>query len=66
MDQYDRHCELLVRVGRPYLARGRVANDWVRPNTPGGRAYREAPAAKYNHHAYRAGLLEHSLQISAH
>ena len=28
------------------------------------RRYREAPAAKYNHHAYRAGLLEHSVQIA--
>ena len=28
------------------------------------RRYREAPAAKYNHHAYRCGLLEHSVQIA--
>src|SRR3954465_15393818 len=28
------------------------------------RRYREAPAAKYNHHAYRSGLLEHSVQIA--
>ena len=32
--------------------------------TPSGRAYREAPAAKFNHHAYRGGLLEHSVQIA--
>ena len=28
------------------------------------RRYREVPAAKYNHHAYRNGLLEHSVQIA--
>jgi 3'-5' exoribonuclease len=27
-------------------------------------AYREAPAAKHNHHAYRHGLLEHSLGVA--
>jgi 3'-5' exoribonuclease len=34
------------------------------PTTPAGQAYREAPAAKYNHHAYRGGLLEHSVGIA--
>jgi 3'-5' exoribonuclease len=29
-----------------------------------GRAFRRAFAAKYNHHAYHAGLLEHSLQVA--
>jgi 3'-5' exoribonuclease len=29
-----------------------------------GRAFRRAFAAHYNHHAYRAGLLEHSLQVA--
>jgi len=29
-----------------------------------GGEYRQAPAAKYNHHAYRCGLLEHSVQIA--
>jgi 3'-5' exoribonuclease len=29
-----------------------------------GRAYRRAFAAQYNHHAYRSGLLEHSLQVA--
>src|SRR5262245_12479174 len=32
--------------------------------TPTGSAYREAPAAKTNHHAYRAGLLEHSVGVA--
>jgi 3'-5' exoribonuclease len=30
----------------------------------GGRAFRRAFAARYNHHAYRSGLLEHSLQVA--
>ena len=29
-----------------------------------GRAFRQAFAAQYNHHAYRAGLLEHSLAVA--
>jgi 3'-5' exoribonuclease len=29
-----------------------------------GRAFRHAFAAQYNHHAYRGGLLEHSLQVA--
>jgi 3'-5' exoribonuclease len=29
-----------------------------------GQAFRRAFAARYNHHAYRAGLLEHSLQVA--
>jgi 3'-5' exoribonuclease len=29
-----------------------------------GRRYREAPAAKFHHHAYRCGLLEHSVGIA--
>jgi 3'-5' exoribonuclease len=30
-----------------------------------GRAFRRAFAAQYNHHAYRCGLLEHSLQVAS-
>jgi 3'-5' exoribonuclease len=29
-----------------------------------GRAFRRAFATQYNHHAYRSGLLEHSLQVA--
>jgi 3'-5' exoribonuclease len=29
-----------------------------------GQAFRRAFAAQYNHHAYRSGLLEHSLQVA--
>lgn len=30
-----------------------------------GQAFRRAFAAQYNHHAYRCGLLEHSLQVAS-
>jgi putative nucleotidyltransferase with HDIG domain len=33
-------------------------------DSPGGLAFRQAFAAQYNHHAYRSGLLEHSLQVA--
>jgi 3'-5' exoribonuclease len=33
-------------------------------DSSGGQAYRHAFAAQYNHHAYRSGLLEHSLQVA--
>ncbi|HUF11809.1 MAG TPA: HD domain-containing protein [Longimicrobiales bacterium] len=32
--------------------------------TPTGRAFRRAPAAKFNHHAYVGGLLEHTLSVT--
>jgi 3'-5' exoribonuclease len=32
--------------------------------TPTGAQFRVAPAAKYNHHAYRFGLLEHSVWVA--
>jgi 3'-5' exoribonuclease len=32
--------------------------------SPSGLAFRRAFAAQYNHHAYRSGLLEHSLQVA--
>jgi 3'-5' exoribonuclease len=35
------------------------------PNTDIGAGYRLAPAAKYNHHAYLGGLIEHTLSIVA-
>ncbi|HEY3019717.1 MAG TPA: HD domain-containing protein [Solirubrobacteraceae bacterium] len=34
------------------------------PDTPTGLAYRCAPAAKFNHHAYASGLLEHSVGVA--
>lgn len=34
------------------------------PESSSARAFRRAFAAQYNHHAYRGGLLEHSLQVA--
>lgn len=34
------------------------------PDTETGRAFRRAPAAKRNHHAYIGGLLEHTVSIA--
>ena len=53
---------LIASVQNPHLSRLIAA--LLDAATPTGRAYREAPAAKYNHHAYRGGLLEHSVQIA--
>ena len=33
-------------------------------DSPTGQAFRVAFAAKYNHHAYRSGLLEHSIAVA--
>ncbi len=33
-------------------------------DAPGWPAFRDAPAAKHYHHAYRHGLLEHSLEVA--
>ena len=34
------------------------------PDTATGRRYREIPAAKYHHHAYPHGLLDHSVAVA--
>lgn len=34
------------------------------PDTDTGKAFRTAPAAKHNHHAYVGGLLEHTLSVA--
>ena len=53
---------LIASVQDPHLSQ--LITGLLGSATPSGRAYREAPAAKYNHHAYRGGLLEHSVQIA--
>ena len=53
---------LIASVQDPHLSQ--LIAGLLGSATPSGRAYREAPAAKYNHHAYRGGLLEHSVQIA--
>jgi 3'-5' exoribonuclease len=53
---------LLGSISDPGLAR--LMYRLLGPETPLGISYRHTPAAKYNHHAYPHGLLEHSVQIA--
>ena len=53
---------LVGSVRNPFLAE--LLATLLDPHTPTGRAYRVAPAAKFNHHAYPSGLLEHSTGIA--
>ncbi len=59
-------CEDLDRlvgsISDPHLSQ--LLEGLLDPSGLTGAAYREAPAAKYNHHAYRSGLLEHSVEIA--
>jgi len=54
--------ELLATIQNPHLRRllGLVFGE----TTPTWAAYRDAPAAKYYHQAYRHGLLEHCLTVA--
>jgi 3'-5' exoribonuclease len=49
-------------LAEPHLAR--LMERLLGTESGTGRAFRRAFAAQYNHHAYRAGLLEHSLQVA--
>ena len=53
---------LVASVEDPHLSRLLFA--LLDPTSATGQAYRQAPAAKHNHHAYRGGLLEHSVGIA--
>jgi len=53
---------LIASVEDPHLAR--LITTLLDESSATGKAYREAPAAKFNHHAYRGGLLEHSVGIA--
>jgi len=53
---------LLESLADPRLAR--LMRRLLGRDAPLGAAYRRAPAAKYNHHAYPHGLLEHSVQVA--
>ena len=54
--------ELLATVQNPHL---RALLDAVfGPNSPTWKQFRDAPAAKRYHQAYRHGLLEHSLTVA--
>jgi 3'-5' exoribonuclease len=42
----------------------RLLRNLLGPRTETGRWFRQAPAAKRNHHAYVAGLLEHTVSVT--
>jgi 3'-5' exoribonuclease len=54
--------ELLATVHNPYLHR--LLDEVFGPGSPIWPSYREAPAAKRYHQAYRHGLLEHCLTVA--
>ena len=54
--------ELIATIQRPHLRR--LLDAILGEGAAGWAAYREAPAAKYYHQAYRHGLLEHSLTVA--
>jgi 3'-5' exoribonuclease len=53
---------LISSVSEPHLAA--LLERVLGAGTDSGRRYRRVPAAKFNHHAYRCGLLEHSVGIA--
>jgi 3'-5' exoribonuclease len=54
--------ELVTTVREPHLRF--LLEALLGERSPTWAAYRDAPAAKHNHHAYRHGLLEHSLGVA--
>jgi 3'-5' exoribonuclease len=54
--------ELVATVREPHLRC--LLDGLLGEGSPTWPAYRDAPAAKHNHHAYRHGLLEHSLGVA--
>ena len=54
--------EHIADVRDPHLAA--LMESLLGTQSSSGRAFRRAFAAQYNHHAYRGGLLEHSLQVA--
>jgi 3'-5' exoribonuclease len=53
---------LIATVQSPHLRA--LLERLLAPDTPTGRRYRVAPAAKHFHQAYRHGLLEHCLTVA--
>jgi 3'-5' exoribonuclease len=53
---------LIQTIQDPHL--GRLLEDLLGERSPVWQRYRVSPAAKYNHEAYRHGLLEHSLIVA--
>ena len=58
----DDLASLVASVEDPHLSL--LLSALIDPASATGQDYRRAPAAKYNHHAYRGGLLEHSVGIA--
>jgi 3'-5' exoribonuclease len=54
--------EHIADVRDPHLAA--LMESLLGTQSSSGRGFRRAFAAQYNHHAYRCGLLEHSLQVA--
>jgi 3'-5' exoribonuclease len=54
--------DLVAQVQSPHL--GELLGRVLGPEAPSWPAYRDAPAAKRLHQAYRHGLLEHSLSVA--
>ncbi len=54
--------ELVGTIQRPHLRE--LLRRLIGSASESGKAYREAPAAKYYHQAYRHGLLEHCLGVA--
>jgi 3'-5' exoribonuclease len=54
--------ELIVTVQSPHLRS--LLDRTLGPDAPTWPLFREAPAAKRYHHAYRHGLLDHSLTVA--
>ena len=54
--------ELLATIREPHLAA--LLDRFLRPGSPTWEHFRDAPAAKHFHHAYRHGLLEHCLTVA--
>jgi 3'-5' exoribonuclease len=54
--------ELLATIQNPQLAT--LLGCFFAPDSPVWRRFREAPAAKYYHQAYRHGLLDHTVSVA--
>ena len=52
----------IATVQRPQLRE--LLDRFFGPGTPGWNRFREAPAAKHYHQAYRHGLLEHTVSVA--
>lgn len=63
LDEMERELERLVRSVRDRPLRT-LLRRMLDPAAESGRMFRRVPAASRNHHAYVAGLLEHTLSVT--